>query len=132
MKKVIGLYIDMDEIKEVDLYLEKANCKTRNEFLAKAVRFYLTHLNAQSRSELLTPAFESVVAGAIKDSEKKIVRLVYKLAVEMAMMMNVINYHYRNDIEKINLTELRKICSELVSETNGRFNFEDVYKFYQT
>ena len=132
LKKNIGIYLDKELLSQADACIEKANCRTRNEFIANAVRFYVTHLNAKANTELLTPAFESVVAGAVKDSENKIVRLIFKLAVEVSMMLNVISYHFGNDIDEIKLTELRKNCVDIVAKTNGRFTFEDAYKFQIT
>ena len=60
-KTFTGLYLDRELLDDIARELSEANCRTRNEFINKAIRFYIAHLHCRNNSEVLTPALESVV-----------------------------------------------------------------------
>jgi hypothetical protein len=66
------------------------NCQSQNEFIEKAIRFYAGHLSARDTTELLPTFFFSAIRGAIQDTENRICRLLFKLAVELDMIMNIL------------------------------------------
>lgn len=126
-KTFTGLYTEKKLLEEIALSLEQANCKTRNEFINQAIRFYLAHLNTQNSSDLLTPALESVIGAKIKDTENRLARVLFKQGVELAMMMHIIAA--TNNVDVAGLGELRKLCVEEVSRLGGRYSFDDAVKF---
>lgn len=63
-KTFTGLYLDRELLDDIARELSEANCRTRNEFINKAIRFYIAHLHCRNNSEVLTPALESVECGA--------------------------------------------------------------------
>ena len=126
-KTFTGLYIDKKLIDEIASSLEKANCKTRNEFINRAVRFYIAHLNCKDSSDILTPALESVIGAKIQDTENRIARVLFKQGVELAMMMNVLAH--TTNVDELELAELRKTCVEEVSKLSGRYSFDDAVRF---
>ena len=69
-KTFTGLYLDRELLDDIARELSEANCRTRNEFINKAIRFYIAHLHCRNNSEVLTPALESVVAARIQRSEE--------------------------------------------------------------
>lgn len=122
-----GLYLEKELLRQADENLKRANVRSRNEFINEAIRFYIGYLQCEDDGKYLTPALESVISGKINDTENRIVRVLFKLAVEVDMMMNVVAHS--NDIDKPTLNSLRKLCVEEVSRTNGRFNFDDAVNF---
>ncbi|HCA28965.1 MAG TPA: hypothetical protein DEP23_05055 [Ruminococcaceae bacterium] len=126
-KTFTGLYTEKKLLEEIALSLEQANCKTRNEFINQAIRFYLTHLNTQNSSDLLTPALESVIGAKIKDTENRLARVLFKQGVELAMMMHIIAA--TNNVDATGLGELRKLCVDEVSRLGGRYSFDDAVRF---
>ena len=52
-------------------------------------------------------------------------RLIFKLAVELAMTMNIIAS--ANEIDRETLTKLRGECVKEVKRLNGSFSFDDAY-----
>ena len=52
-------------------------------------------------------------------------RMLFKLAVEMAIMMNILAAHC--DIEEGSLANLRQNCIDEVKRINGTLGFEDAY-----
>ena len=126
-KTFTGLYTEKKLLNDIASSLEQANCKTRNEFINQAIRFYLAHLNTQNSSDLLTPVLESVIGAKIKDTENRLARVLFKQGVELAMMMHIIAA--TNNVDVVGLGELRKLCVDEVSRLGGRYSFDDAVRF---
>lgn len=69
---------------------ERDNCQSQNEFIEKAIRFYAGYVSGQEATAYLPPALVTAMRGTVQDSENRIARLLFKLAVEVNMMMNVL------------------------------------------
>jgi hypothetical protein len=62
------------------------NCRTQNEFIERAIRFYAGYVSGQEATAYLPPALASVLRGTVQDTENRICRLLFKLAVELDMV----------------------------------------------
>ena len=96
-----------------------SNCRSQNEFVEKALQFYCEHLTAQDTFSALPPVLQA--------SEDRICRLLFKLAVEMDMMMNILAAGM--ELTDEDLRELRGRCVREVKETRGRISFEDAWEY---
>ena len=65
------------------------NCQSQNEFIERAIRFYAGYVSGKEAIEYLPPALVAAMRGMIHDSEQHIASLLFKLAVEMDMVMNI-------------------------------------------
>lgn len=126
-KTFTGVYTDTETLSRIAAALPAANCRTRNEFINKAIGFYLAYLSNKDSAEFLTPALESVIAAKISDTENRIARVLFKQGVELAMLMHVVAA--TNDVQPNELDKLRKLCVDEVSKVNGRYRFEDAVRF---
>lgn len=126
-KTSVGLYIDQSVLDDIEIEIRKTNCKSRNEFIVEAIRYYTSFLNRQNYSDILTPAYESVIGAKIADTENRLARLLFKLSVEMAMMMNVVAANSEVDAESLN--RLRGECVKEVKRLNGNFSFDDAVEW---
>ena len=106
---------------------QKDNCRSQNEFIEKAIHFYAGYLNAKDASEYLIPILSSVLRGIVQDSENHISRLLFKLAVEIDMMMNVLAF--ATEVTPDQLRDLRPKCVDDVKRTGGRITFDDAAAF---
>ncbi len=106
-----------------ELY-EKDNCRSQNEFVEKAIRFYAGYTMANDASEFLTHTLAAAIHGTIGLSENRFARLLFKLAVEVSMMTNVLASGL--EIGDDELRRLRGKCVGDVKRTGGRISFEDV------
>lgn len=122
-KTFTGVYTEVETLRQISNALTAANCRTRNEFINKAIRFYLTYLNGKSQSEILTPALESVIGAKIADTENRLARVLFKQGVELAMMCHLVAA--TNEISPKELDSLRGLCVEELSRLGGRYRFED-------
>ena len=72
-----------------DLYA-KDNCGSRSEFIEKAIRFYAGYLYAQQSQDYFPRVVTSTLKGIMAESTNRISRILFKLAVEQAITMNVV------------------------------------------
>ena len=103
------------------------NCQSQNEFVEKALRFYCDYLIAGDCTSVLPPIYLSALRGTIQGTEDRIARLLFKLAVEMNMMMNVLASEV--DVSPDALERLRGRCIQEVKKTGGAVTFMDAMKY---
>lgn len=103
------------------------NCQSQNEFVEKALRFYCDYLIAGDCTAVLPPIYLSALRGTIQGTEDRIARLLFKLAVEMNMMMNVLASEV--DVSPDALECLRGRCIQEVKKTGGAVTFADAMKY---
>ena len=99
------------------------NCQTQNEFIERAIRFYAGYVSGKEAAAYLPPALVSAMRGTIQDSEGRICRLLFKLAVEMDMMMNVLAAGL--EIPEEQIERLRPQCVRNVKQTGGSVTLRD-------
>jgi metal-responsive CopG/Arc/MetJ family transcriptional regulator len=109
-----------------DAYLAKANVKSRNDFINMAVRHYIAFLQKENDNEFLTPALESVLDGKLGSLENRLAGIVFKLAVEVSMMLHVTASGA--GIPEDDIDRLRAMCVEEVKRVNGKISFEKAYR----
>ena len=125
----IGLYIDSDLLSRCDASIPLTDARSRSEFICDAIEHYIVTLNVKGSSKVLTPALESVIGGKIAGTEGRISRMLFKLAVEIAVQNHLTAGRY--GFEDGYLEELRDYCSQEVASTNGRMNLADIVKEYE-
>lgn len=103
------------------------NCQSQNEFIEKAIQFYAGYVSGKDAMEYLPPALVAALRGTVQDSENRIARLLFKLTVEISMMMNVLAAGM--EISDEDLRQLRARCVREVKQTNGRINFKDAIDY---
>lgn len=111
------LRISKDTAGLVKAAMPRDNCQSQNEFIEKAVRFYAGHIAARDGAEVLPEALVGVIRGALDDSENRISRLLFKLAVELSMTMHVVAAG--KGVGDIPLARLRGKCVEDVRKSIG-------------
>ena len=125
----IGLYIDSDLLSRCDASIPLTDARSRSEFICDAIEHYIATLNVKGSSKVLTPALESVIGGKIAGTEDRISRMLFKLAVEVAVQNHLTAGRY--GFEDGYLEELRDYCAQEVASTNGRINLADIAKEYE-
>ena len=109
--------------RKINAAMPKANCQSRNEFLEKALQFYCDYLAAEDVADFLPPIFIHAMQGTLQCSEDRIARLLFKLTVELSMMMNVLAAGL--EIDASQLDALRWRCVQEVKKVNGTISFKD-------
>ncbi len=127
VKRRFQLWLKPSVLQMADDLYEKDNCGSRSEFIEKAIQFYAGYLYGKSAGDYLPKILISTLKGILNESDNRISRILFKLAVEQAIAMNVIAA--TNGITKEQLRSLRGTCVQEVKKTHGVYSFEDAYDF---
>ena len=103
------------------------NYRTQNEFIEKAIRFYAGYISDQEATAYLPPALASVLRGTVQDTENRICRLLFTLAVEQDMVMNVLAAGMELPNEQFHA--LRGQCVQDVKKTSGSISLDDAVRY---
>ena len=122
-----AFYIEEDILEQVDSLLQQADVKSRNEFLNQALKFYIGYLTSAKIENYMLSSISSVMHATVKDSENRMARAMFKLAVENSKLANVIAYSQEIDEESMGKLHVR--CMEEVKRINGSVKFEDAYEY---
>ena len=120
------LYIDPAELKRVDDLFKQDGCKSKSEFIEKAVSFYCGYLTAENYRDYLPKVILSTVQGTLDSFENRMATLIFKMAVELSVLNRVTAATV--DVEELNLTRLRGRCVEDVKRINGCISFAQAVK----
>ena len=123
VKKKTTFWLPPDMIDRMDGWLKADNCRSRNEFVEKALRFYMGYLATEDTSEYLSRAMVDTLRGTLADNENRLRTLLFKLCVEVNMMGHTVAAHFRAD--PVNRRELRAYAVDEVLRTNGKIRFDD-------
>ncbi|MBU5310444.1 hypothetical protein KQI38_00235 [Tissierella carlieri] len=126
-KKKFPLWMYPETRQMVTDWYKRDNCQSQSEFIEKAIRFYCGYISAEEGVRFLPAAITSAMTGMVDSLENRMARLVFKLAVEMSMMMNILAS--TADVDESTLRRLRGKCVSDVKKSVGTVTFEDVMKF---
>jgi len=126
-KTRIPLWIRPSVNADVAELFEQDNCRSPSEFIEKAVVFYCGYLRAESANEYLSKVLTTTMRGMLDSFEDRQASLLFKLAVEMAMMLHVTAA--ANDVQPETLTRLRGRCVQEVKALRGRISFDEAVRF---
>ena len=122
VKKKTTFWLPPDIIDRMDGWLKADNCRSRNEFVEKALRFYMGYLGTEDNTAYLSQAILTAIQGTLDDNNNRLCRILFKCAVEQNMMSHTIAAHFRTD--PIHTRELRAYAVDEVKRTNGQVSFE--------
>ena len=106
---------------------EQDNCRSPSEFIEKAAVFYCGYLRAESANAYLSKVLTTTIRGMLDSFEDRQASLLFKLAVEMAMLMHITAA--ANEVEPDTLTRLRGKCVQEVKALRGRISFDEAVRF---
>lgn len=111
-----GIRFSQDQLDRCDAKSRELGI-SRNEFVREAVEFYLEWLNRESSEKFLTPALESVVEAKLRDTEERLARILFKMAVDQ----NVLAYAVVTDAyyDKVDVENMRLQAVNELKTTNG-------------
>lgn len=121
-----SIRLRVDQWEDCERLKKQLGLPSPNHFIRDAVDFYIEFLNAKNSSKFLTPALESVIDAKNRDSEGRINRNLYRLAVEQNHLSRIIAYTY--DIPDEVVKELRAQAIRDVQETNGTIRVDEIIR----
>lgn len=127
LKRKFALWIRPSLLEEVDSLYKSDNCASRSEFMEKALRFYMGYLSSQENQDYLADVIPSTVKGIVDESSNRMGRLLFKMAVELAVTENILAAVC--EVDQTELTHLRGQCIEEIRKTNGMISFEEALRW---
>lgn len=126
-KRKFALWIKESTLEQVRKWYKADNCSSQSEFIDKAIHFYIGFISSENGGDYLPKIIISTLKGIVNDSDNRISRILFKLAVEQAITMNVVVATC--NISREQLEKLRGTCVSQVKRTNGVYSFEDAFDF---
>ena len=102
---------------------DEANCRSVSEYIGEALDFYNGYIASKRNIDYFGRAIVSTMNAIIAESNTKINRMIFKLAVELAVTMNIVACV--NDIDPESVKNVRRACIQEVKKSNGGFRLED-------
>jgi len=128
-KSRTAVWLYPETMKRMDDMLEKDNVKNRSEFIEKALQFYMSYLNSEDSTEYLSKVIVTAMQGLLRETESRHSGNLFRLSVEMSMMMNILAAGL--EISDEDLRKLRGRCVNEVKKTKGKISMEEAVKFQQ-
>ncbi len=124
-----AIWLYPDTMERMDGWLTKDNCKSRSEFVEKALSFYMGYLASEDTSSYLSKALLAGVQGTLQNTENRVSANLFRLSVETGMMMHLLATTL--EVTDDELRSLRGRCVAEVKKTKGKITLDSAVKFQQ-
>ena len=128
-KRKFALWVSKDTIDRAKKSYKDDNCSSASEFIEKAILFYLGYLSSQENQDYLAQVIPSTVKGIVDESANRMGRLLFKMAVEQAVIENILAAVC--EVDQQELKRLRGQCVQEIRRTNGMISFENALDWQQ-
>ena len=126
-KTKFPLWIYPRTLENVRSHYKHDNCKSQSEFIEKAISFYIGYLDEESSVNYISPMITETVKATIAGTEQRLSRLMFKVAVELGKISNMLAA--TNDVDDETLHQLQAMCVNEVRRINGIISYEDAVEF---
>lgn len=129
MKKIrTGTMLYPKIIRLCDNNINKANVKSRNDFIAKAIEHYAGYLQKDDNINYLNKVIDDTLRSKITLLEQQISNSFFKLAVEVSVLTNIIAITTDIDIDTLKKVRIKSMND--VKRTVGKIDLEEIFKSY--
>ena len=126
-KTRFALYTDESTLDLVEKHYKEDGCGCQSEYITKAIRYYTELHSLNDCSHVIPDIIASTLKDITRESDNRQGRLLFKLAVELAILQNVVAANY--GISKTDLERLRGICVNEVKKINGSITFDEAIRW---
>ena len=127
VKRRFQLWVMPTTLELADQYYRSDNCSSASEFIEKAILFYLGFIFSQENQDYLADVIPATVKGMVDESSNRMGRLLFKMAVELAVIENILAAVC--EVDRQELKRLRGQCVEEIKRTNGIISFEQALQW---
>ena len=122
----ISIYIDRNLVKKADNLLSLAGCKSRNEFVTKAIERYIGELALGGDSSFVTEALSASIEKACQESLGKVSNALFRYAVYVDMMVRILAEYV--DLTPSELEEFQRQAYNNVRRTRGKVTLDEALR----
>ena len=126
-KKRYNFRVKDDTMLLIQKWYKEDNCTTMNEFVEKAISFYAGYVASERNQNYFPNIVISTMKSIMRDSENRQNRNLYRIAVELGMLMNVVAATH--GIPEEALEKLRGDCEEEIKRINGTLSLDTAVKW---
>ncbi len=126
-KKKFALWAHPGTLEEVANAYEEDNCKSKSEFIEKAIKFYLGYLKQERNVNYLSTRITSTMEAIIAETKQQMNRNLFKIAVELGKISHMVAA--ANGVDDETLQELHAMCADEVRRINGVISYESAVRF---
>ena len=121
-KKKFALYVKESTLDVARQWYAQDNCASMSEFIDKAILFYGGYVASEHNQNYLPNIVISTMKSIMRDSENRHNRNLFRIAVELGMLMNIMAATH--DIDEDALVKLRGDCIEEIKRINGTLSLD--------
>ena len=125
-RRQLTIWLPPSLIDKIETLRIEDNCDSKSEFIEKAVQFYIGYLSCKENRFFLPNTITSTMKSIVNESANQQRTLLFKMAVEIAIMENIIALN--NNLDEVAMQRLRGYCIDEVKKSNGMLSYEDVLK----
>ena len=126
-KHKFALWVYPSTMETIERYLEKSECRSKSDFIEKAILFYAGFLSAQTYQDYIPNVVVSCMKGSLGSFERRTSNSLFKVAVELSMMNFLLASAHR--VSKTTMENLRNMCIREVRSYNSSLTLEDAAGF---
>ena len=126
-KYKFALWIQPETMNKVEKLYKDDDCRSRSEFIEKAILFYCGYLAAKDYRDYIPNVFISTMKGTLDALENRIANLLFKNAVEISMLSHLTAATHK--VKEETVDDLREMCVAEVKKIHGAIRLEDAIKF---
>jgi hypothetical protein len=108
--------------RRVDQWYKPDGCRSRSDFIEKAINFYVSYLTMTDDNRLIPRAISSAMEGQLGMFKKEMAAIMFKLAVEQDMTNAILTSAYQ--FSDSYARNLRSNSVKNVRQTNGHVSLE--------
>lgn len=121
-KERLPLRMKPETSRRLEQWYAADNCRSKNEFVEKAVNFYVDYLETQDNRSLLSTALLAALDGRLGQLEDHIARREFTREVELDLLIGIIADAV--EIDRDDLKRRRAQSVRNVKATNGLISLE--------
>ena len=129
-KQRYTVWLTKEAINKSDSAVIIKNFANRSEFIEKAIHFYCGYIYQEEHSEFLSDTVTDSMEGIAKALENRFGKLLFKIAVEMAKLEQMLAAI--NEMDDETIERLHKRCVDEVKKINGVIKMEDAVKYQRS
>lgn len=120
-KSRYSLWLTNENIEKADAIYKLDNCKSRSEFVDRAIRFYCGYVESNIADDYIADVFIQTLFPKLDSMKKDLIKSVYNMALQLSMLV-----HFEAaacDYDDEELRQLRNKCVVDVKRNQGVIDF---------
>ena len=128
-KKSVGLLLPEEVIDLADRSVKLADCRSRNEFVEAAIRYYAEYLALENSKTIVPIHLQRAIKTAVDLAEQRMSKVLFKYAVSVSMLAQLLVRCMRYDART--LDDIEQKAFDEVKSYNGMLNTEQILYDYK-